>query len=93
MLTQVGVLNAYINPAWAVHAAQLYLTNLNMLATSILALLSGLYTVSAQSFTETSFVESVVPFFPTGVVTGTSQIESGFPLACVPGCQSVSQFY
>jgi hypothetical protein len=65
----------------------------NMLATTlILALLYGLQ-ASAQSFTETSFVESTFAVFPTGIATGNSQVESGFPLACAPGCFPVAQYY
>jgi hypothetical protein len=65
----------------------------NMLATtSILALLYGLQ-ASAQSFTETSFVESTFAVFPTGIATGNTEIESGYPLACVPGCYPVAQYY
>jgi hypothetical protein len=65
----------------------------NMLATtSILALLYGLQ-ASAQSFTETSFVESTFAVFPTGIATGNTEIESGYPLACAPGCYPVAQYY
>jgi hypothetical protein len=71
----------------------IYTLKSNMLATtSILALLYGLQ-ASAQSFTETSFVESTFAVFPTGIATGNSQIESGFPLACASGCYPVAQYY
>jgi hypothetical protein len=67
---------------------------LNMLAaTSILGLLSGLQAVSAQSFTVTSFSESTVAIFPTGGADGPSIVDSTIPLACAPGCLSVTPVY
>ena len=62
-------------------------------ATTILALLSGLQATSAQSFTVTSFSESTLAIFPTGVADGPSQVDSTLPLACAPGCLPVTPVY
>lgn len=47
--------------------------------------------VAAQSapFTVTSFSESVVEIYPTGIAEGSVTSESTIPLACAAGCQAV----